>query len=106
LPNFPQDFHRYGDTNMPHLLPPRRKWLNPKYLYGIKSPWQVQENNTTFIFWLLPRGIPGEMCAKNARIGMQASGFGIREVTANNSEIQGLRSVLAEDESPKPTARA
>ena len=46
------------------------------------------------------------MCAKNARIGMQASGFGIREVTANNSEIQGLRSVLAEDESPKPTARA
>ncbi len=34
---------------------------------------QVQENNTTFTFWLLPRGIPASLWEKSARIAENQS---------------------------------
>jgi hypothetical protein len=58
LPNFPQDFHRPSQTMEADLEPLARKWRTTNYLYRMETLWQAQENNTTFIFWLLPRGIP------------------------------------------------
>jgi hypothetical protein len=42
----------------------------------MESFWQAQENNTTFIFWLLPRGIPRCFEEKVRELEVQASGIG------------------------------
>jgi hypothetical protein len=56
-----QTFHKISTAQGPYSLalkPLRCKSLKSKYLCQIETLRQVQENNTTFTFWLLPRRIP------------------------------------------------
>ncbi len=63
---FSTRFPQAGHTTQSDPRPLGRKWPNSKYLYRMESLRQTQENNTTFIFWLLPSGIPG-VCGEKVR---------------------------------------
>jgi hypothetical protein len=63
----------------------------------MESLRQTQENNTTLIFWLLPRGIPAVYSQKvrESEVGIRLPAFGFRhEAIAQN------------DQTPKPEARS
>src|SRR5262252_8062425 len=98
FPQAVQNFERHPGTTA-------CKCRTNKYLYRMETLWQVQENNTTFIFWLLPRGIPEVRRGKSARIGSRASGFRQTKSKCSDLSVWGLGSTFSGG-SRKPSLNA